>query len=172
MAHASAPGPEPGSAEHSFCTSHNSSYSNLYDDKGERCTSCVRLIGRHQRLFGRARRAGKHRLIGLFGVTLVSSFAKAYLLCKQCCRQGSVNASLCAAAAYNWCTVEESSYDVILFPAIAVVLACLFQGRYSTTLVLLAGALSTPWCPRRKALPFLQATRSVLFADIAKGELL
>ena len=36
--------------------------------------------------------------------------------------------------------MSESSYDVILFPAIAVVLACLFQGRYSTTLVLLAGA--------------------------------
>ena len=54
----------------------------------------------------------------------------------------------CAAAAYNWCTVEESSYDVILFPAIAVVLACLFQGRYSTTLVLLAGTLSAEWCPQ------------------------
>jgi len=36
--------------------------------------------------------------------------------------------------------VPESSYDVILFPGIAVVLACLFQGRYSTTMVLLAGA--------------------------------
>lgn len=47
------------------------------------------------------------------------------------------------ADAYNWCVVPDTSYDVILFPAIAVVLACLFQGRYSTTLVLLAGALLT-----------------------------
>ena len=82
---------------------------------------------------------------------------RAYLLCKLYCRHsrhGSVNASASGADAYNWCTVHESSYDVILFPAIAVVLACLFQGRYSTTLVLLAGALSTLWCPQQVAWPF------------------
>ncbi|BDA42347.1 probable Na(+)/H(+) antiporter NhaH at N-terminal half [Coccomyxa sp. Obi] len=42
---------------------------------------------------------------------------------------------------YTWCTVPESSYDVLLFPAIAVVLACLFQGRMSTTLVLISGGV-------------------------------
>lgn len=45
------------------------------------------------------------------------------------------------AAEYDWCTVPDSGYDALLFPAIAVVLACLFQGRMSTTLVLIAGQL-------------------------------
>ena len=49
------------------------------------------------------------------------------------------------AVDYDWCTVPESGYDALLFPAIAVVLACLFQGRYSTTLVLIAGADLCPW---------------------------
>jgi hypothetical protein len=41
---------------------------------------------------------------------------------------------------YDWCTIPESGYDALLFPAIAVVLACLLQGRMSTTLVLIIGA--------------------------------
>ncbi|CAL5219904.1 g1831 [Coccomyxa viridis] len=42
---------------------------------------------------------------------------------------------------YNWCTVPDSSYDVLLFPAIGVTLACLFQGRFSTTAVLIIGGI-------------------------------
>ena len=41
---------------------------------------------------------------------------------------------------YDWCTIPDSGYDALLFPAIAVVLACLLQGRMSTTLVLIIGA--------------------------------
>ena len=46
----------------------------------------------------------------------------------------------CCADNYNWCTVHDTSYDVLLFPAIGVTLACLFQGRFSTTAVLIIGA--------------------------------
>jgi len=40
---------------------------------------------------------------------------------------------------YNWCTVEGKSWDVILFAGIAVVVACLSQGPYSSLIVLMAG---------------------------------
>ena len=36
--------------------------------------------------------------------------------------------------------MHDTSYDVLLFPAIGVTLACLFQGRFSTTAVLIIGA--------------------------------
>ncbi|KAK9819620.1 hypothetical protein WJX72_000338 [[Myrmecia] bisecta] len=42
-------------------------------------------------------------------------------------------------AAYDWCTVPEHSYDLILFACLAVIAACLFYGRLSTLLVLVAG---------------------------------
>ena len=50
----------------------------------------------------------------------------------------------CHAESYNWCTVPDSSYDVLLFPAIGVTLACLFQGRFSTTAVLIIGMRPLP----------------------------
>ncbi|KAI8472713.1 MAG: Sodium/hydrogen exchanger family-domain-containing protein [Monoraphidium minutum] len=42
--------------------------------------------------------------------------------------------------AYNWCIVPESSYDVVLFGGLAVVLACMLQGKLASVIVLLAGA--------------------------------
>lgn len=42
---------------------------------------------------------------------------------------------------FDWCTVPNVGYDVIFVPGIAVILACLIQNRYSTTLVLIIGAL-------------------------------
>lgn len=43
------------------------------------------------------------------------------------------------AGAYNWCIVPNTSYDVVLFGGVAVVLACLLQGKLNTLMVLLAG---------------------------------
>lgn len=43
------------------------------------------------------------------------------------------------AGAYDWCTVPDSSYDVVLFGGLAVVLACLLQGKLNTLMVLVAG---------------------------------
>jgi hypothetical protein len=48
-----------------------------------------------------------------------------------------------AAEEYNWCIVPNSSYDVTLFGALAVILACLLQGRLSSLFVLLAGKRSS-----------------------------
>ena len=42
--------------------------------------------------------------------------------------------------AYNWCIVPESSYDVVLFGGLAVVLACMLQGKLASLVVLIAGA--------------------------------
>ncbi|KAF8065728.1 NHX8 [Scenedesmus sp. PABB004] len=42
---------------------------------------------------------------------------------------------------YNWCIVPSSSYDVTLFGGVAVVLACLLQGKLNTLMVLVAGAV-------------------------------
>jgi hypothetical protein len=44
------------------------------------------------------------------------------------------------ADAYNWCIVPSSSYDVVLFGGLAVVIACLLQGKLASLMVLLAGA--------------------------------
>jgi hypothetical protein len=54
-------------------------------------------------------------------------------------RSADVTIILSPAAAYNWCIVPHSSYDVVLFGGLAVVLACMLQGRLSSLLVLLAG---------------------------------
>lgn len=40
---------------------------------------------------------------------------------------------------YNWCPVKEKGWDVILFAGIAVVVACISQGPYSSLIVLLSG---------------------------------
>jgi hypothetical protein len=45
---------------------------------------------------------------------------------------------------YNFCIVPNSSYDVVLFGGLAVVLACLLQGKLNTLMVLVAGAASCP----------------------------
>jgi hypothetical protein len=56
---------------------------------------------------------------------------------------------LCAAGAaasadsYNFCIVPNSSYDVVLFGGLAVVLACLLQGKLNTLMVLVAGAAAS-----------------------------
>eukprot|EP00878_Enallax_costatus_P002544 GHUV01002726.1.p1 GENE.GHUV01002726.1~~GHUV01002726.1.p1 ORF type:complete len:958 (+),score=224.31 GHUV01002726.1:205-3078(+) len=42
---------------------------------------------------------------------------------------------------YDWCIVPNSSYDVVLFGGLAVVLACLLQGKLNTLMVLVAGAV-------------------------------
>jgi hypothetical protein len=46
---------------------------------------------------------------------------------------------ICVADAYNWCIVPESSYDVVLFGGLAVVLACMLHGKLASLMVLLAG---------------------------------
>lgn len=43
------------------------------------------------------------------------------------------------AESYNWCTVHHSAYDILLFAGIAVVAACLFQGKLASLLVLVTG---------------------------------
>jgi hypothetical protein len=40
---------------------------------------------------------------------------------------------------YNWCVTPNTSYDVTLFGGLAVVLACLLQGKLNTLMVLCAG---------------------------------
>lgn len=40
---------------------------------------------------------------------------------------------------YDWCIVPDTGYDVILLAGIAVVVACVCQGRLSNLMVLLAG---------------------------------
>eukprot|EP00879_Flechtneria_rotunda_P004544 GHRR01004799.1.p1 GENE.GHRR01004799.1~~GHRR01004799.1.p1 ORF type:complete len:1688 (+),score=648.93 GHRR01004799.1:153-5216(+) len=42
--------------------------------------------------------------------------------------------------AYDWCVVPNTSYDVVLFGGLAVVMACLLQGKLNTLMVLVAGA--------------------------------
>ena len=40
---------------------------------------------------------------------------------------------------YDWCIVPDTGYDVILLAGIAVVVACICQGRLSNLMVLVAG---------------------------------
>ena len=40
---------------------------------------------------------------------------------------------------YNWCVVPHRPWDTLLFAGIAVVVACLSQGPYSSLIVLIAG---------------------------------
>jgi hypothetical protein len=54
-------------------------------------------------------------------------------------RPAEITITSLSADAYNWCIVPHSSYDVVLFGGLAVVLACMLQGRLSSLLVLLAG---------------------------------
>lgn len=42
---------------------------------------------------------------------------------------------------YDWCIVPDTGYDVILLASLAVVVACLCQGRLSNLMVLIAGWL-------------------------------
>jgi len=44
--------------------------------------------------------------------------------------------------AYNWCIVPSSSYDVVLFGGLAVVFACMVQGKLASLIVMLGGG----WC--------------------------
>jgi hypothetical protein len=53
---------------------------------------------------------------------------------------------------YNWCVVPHRPWDTLLFAGMAVVVACLSQGPYSSLIVLVAGGLhsgqlSTVKCP-------------------------
>jgi hypothetical protein len=48
---------------------------------------------------------------------------------------------LCGADDYNWCAVPHRPWDTLLFAGIAVVIACLSQGPYSSLIVLVAGEL-------------------------------
>jgi hypothetical protein len=43
------------------------------------------------------------------------------------------------AGYYDWCVVPGTSYDVVLFGGLAVVLACLLQSKLNTLMVLAAG---------------------------------
>ncbi len=54
----------------------------------------------------------------------------------SCTRQQLV---LCFADNYDWCIVPDTGYDVILLAGIAVVVACICQGRLSNLMVLVAG---------------------------------
>ena len=47
----------------------------------------------------------------------------------------------CAADDYNWCAVPHRPWDTLLFAGIAVVIACLSQGPYSSLIVLVAGEI-------------------------------
>lgn len=40
---------------------------------------------------------------------------------------------------YNWCVVPHRPWDVLLFAGMAVVVACLSQGPYSSLIVLITG---------------------------------
>jgi hypothetical protein len=40
---------------------------------------------------------------------------------------------------YNWCVVPHRPWDTLLFAGMAVVVACLSQGPYSSLIVLIAG---------------------------------
>jgi len=44
--------------------------------------------------------------------------------------------------AYDWCTVPEQPWDVILFAGIAIVVSCVWQGSYQSLLVLISGECS------------------------------
>ena len=46
---------------------------------------------------------------------------------------------LCLADNYDWCIVSDTGYDVILLAGIAVIVACVCQGRLSNLMVLVAG---------------------------------
>ena len=45
------------------------------------------------------------------------------------------------ADAYDWCTVPEQPWDVILFAGVAIVVSCVWQGSYQSLLVLVSGEL-------------------------------
>ena len=45
----------------------------------------------------------------------------------------------CAADEYDWCIVPDSGYDIIVFAGVAVVVSCLFRGRFSNLMILVAG---------------------------------
>ncbi len=47
--------------------------------------------------------------------------------------------SLHLTDAYDWCIVPNSSYDVVLFAGLSVVLASLVNGKHATLVILLAG---------------------------------
>lgn len=48
----------------------------------------------------------------------------------------------CASAAYyDWCVVPNSGYDSILFAGVALVAACLLQGKFASLYVMAAGRI-------------------------------
>ena len=55
--------------------------------------------------------------------------------CATACHKGAS----CGADDYNWCAVPHRPWDTLLFAGIAVVIACLSQGPYSSLIVLVAG---------------------------------
>ena len=42
---------------------------------------------------------------------------------------------------YDWCIVPDSGYDIIVFAGVAVVVSCLFRGKFSNLMILIAGML-------------------------------
>ena len=61
--------------------------------------------------------------------------ANSPLAFSECCHKGAS----CGPDDYNWCAVPHRPWDTLLFAGIAVVIACLSQGPYSSLIVLVAG---------------------------------
>lgn len=47
--------------------------------------------------------------------------------------------SSASADNYDWCIVPDSGYDIIVFAGVAVVVSCLFRGKFSNLMILVAG---------------------------------
>lgn len=57
-------------------------------------------------------------------------------LCCACCRKVPC---LLSADNYDWCIVPDSGYDIIVFAGVAVIISCLFRGKFSNLMILIAG---------------------------------
>ena len=53
-------------------------------------------------------------------------------------RQKHGSRLLCADN-YDWCIVPDSGFDIIVFAGVAVVVSCLFRGKFSNLMILVAG---------------------------------
>ena len=60
-------------------------------------------------------------------------------LAAQLAKTANTDTLLLVAAEYDWCIVPDSGYDVIVFAGVAVVVACLFRGKFSNLMILIAG---------------------------------
>ncbi len=67
-----------------------------------------------------------------------SSVHARYLLCAFFYSDETLRCG-CVADNYDWCIVPDTGYDVIFLAGIAVVVACICQGRLSNLMVLVAG---------------------------------